>query len=140
MRRRSFTPCSMTSGNGRCGEYPELATSIGDPRYNDRLTDFAGPAFEARKAHKRDLLKRIGEIDRGSLSGQDALSYDLFLQRDRPECRRSSVFLRNVMPISQMAAFTSASPNCRALRPCGASRILTISSPGSKPIPGRSTR
>jgi uncharacterized protein (DUF885 family) len=52
-------------------EYPEFATRIGDPRYDDRLTDMAAPAIETRKAHKRDLLKRIREIDRAKLKGQD---------------------------------------------------------------------
>ena len=30
-------------------DHPEFATRIGDPRYNDRLTDLAPPAVEARK-------------------------------------------------------------------------------------------
>jgi uncharacterized protein (DUF885 family) len=82
-------------------EYPELATSIGDPRYNDRLTDFAAPAIETRKAHKRDLLERIHGIDRGSLKGQDVLSYDLFL-RETEQSVALQRFRSEWMPISQM--------------------------------------
>ena len=59
-------------------EYPEFATSVGDPRYNDKLTDLSVPAMDRRKAHERDVLQRIGEIDRARLTGQDVLSYDLF--------------------------------------------------------------
>jgi uncharacterized protein (DUF885 family) len=59
-------------------EYPELATSVGDPRYNDRLTDLSVPAIDRRKAHERDLLRRVLEIDRSRLVGQDILSHDLF--------------------------------------------------------------
>jgi uncharacterized protein (DUF885 family) len=59
-------------------EYPEFATSVGNHRYNDKLTDLSASAMDRRKAHERDVLKRITEIDRASLSGQDALSYDLF--------------------------------------------------------------
>ena len=59
-------------------EYPEFATSVGDPRYNGTLTDLSVPAMNRRKAHQRDVLARIVAIDRASLSGQDALSYDLF--------------------------------------------------------------
>ncbi len=61
-------------------EYPEFATRIGDDRYNNKLTDLSAPAMERRKAHARDVLKRIRAIDRGSLTGQDVLSYDLFLK------------------------------------------------------------
>ncbi len=59
-------------------EFPDVATSVGDPRYNDKLTDLSASAMDRRKAHERDVLKRIIEIDRAGLSGQDVLSYDLF--------------------------------------------------------------
>ncbi len=83
-------------------ESPELATSVGDPRFDDRVTDLSAPAIEARKAHKRDLLKRIGEIDRGNLRGQDVLSYDLFL-RETAQSVALQRFPFEWMPISQMA-------------------------------------
>jgi uncharacterized protein (DUF885 family) len=60
-------------------EYPEFATGVGDNRYNDRLTDVSAPAMERRKAHERDLLKRLREIDRSRLADQDVVSYDLAL-------------------------------------------------------------
>jgi uncharacterized protein (DUF885 family) len=81
--------------------YPEFATSIGDPRYDDRLTDLAAPAIEASKAHKRDLLNRIREIDRSRLMGQDILSYDLFL-RETEQSVALQRFPSEWMPISQM--------------------------------------
>jgi uncharacterized protein (DUF885 family)/dienelactone hydrolase len=59
-------------------EYPELATRVGDPRYNDRLTDLSASAIDRRKAHEREVLERIRGIDRSVLTGQDVLSYDLF--------------------------------------------------------------
>ena len=83
-------------------ENPEFATRIGDPRYNDRLTDLSAPAIETRKAHQRDLLKRIREIDRGSLIGQDVLSYDLFL-RETEQNVALQRFPSEWMPISQMS-------------------------------------
>jgi uncharacterized protein (DUF885 family) len=60
-------------------EYPEFATGVGDNRYNDRLTDLSPSAMERRKAHERDLLRRLREIDRSRLTGQDVVSYDLSL-------------------------------------------------------------
>jgi hypothetical protein len=50
-------------------EYPEFATRVGDPRYNDKLTDLSVPAMDRRKAHERDVLERIRDIDRALLTG-----------------------------------------------------------------------
>jgi uncharacterized protein (DUF885 family) len=58
---------------------PILATSIGDPRYNDRFEVTISPEWRAR-AEKldRDYLARIQTIDPGQLQGQDLLSYEIF--------------------------------------------------------------
>ena len=61
-------------------EFPESATRVGDNRYNDKLTDLSAAAIERRKAHEREVLQRIGAIDRSRLSGQDVVSYELFLR------------------------------------------------------------
>jgi len=97
-------------------EYPEFATAIGDPRYNDRLTDFAAPALEARQAHNRDLLKRIREIDRGRLTGQDVLSYDLFL-RGTEQSVALQRFHSEWMPISQMYGVHTSIPESPRVAP-----------------------
>jgi uncharacterized protein (DUF885 family) len=60
-------------------EYPEFATGVGDDRYNDKLTDLSAAAIDRRKAHERKYLRRLREIDRGRLMGQDVVSYDLSL-------------------------------------------------------------
>ena len=97
-------------------EYPEFATRIGDPRYNDRLTDMTAPAIETRKAHKRDLLKRIREIDRASLTGQDVLSYDLFL-RETEQSVALQRFPSEWMPISQMGGVHLSIPELPRVAP-----------------------
>lgn len=58
---------------------PLLATSIGDPRYNDRLAISIAPEWRARAEHlAREYLVRIGQVERDSLPAQDQLSYDIF--------------------------------------------------------------
>ena len=58
---------------------PLLATSIGDPRYNDRFEVTISPEWRARDEKlERDYLERIKSIDPGGLSGQDALTYEIF--------------------------------------------------------------
>jgi uncharacterized protein (DUF885 family) len=59
-------------------QVPEQATFRGDNRFNDRLTDASAEAVKARRAYRGDLANRIKAIDRGQLSGQDRISYDVF--------------------------------------------------------------
>ena len=82
-------------------QYPEAATLLGDNRLNDRLTDYSPDAIEKRKAHERDILARVQRIDRSRLSGQDAISYDLFL-RDKKLIVDGDRFPTEYMPIDQM--------------------------------------
>jgi uncharacterized protein (DUF885 family) len=81
---------------------PILATSIGDPRYNHLLPNFLGA--EARAASERfdrRWLKRIQEIDRELLSGQDRLSYDIFVY-NREISLEGNRFPGYLIPINQM--------------------------------------
>jgi uncharacterized protein (DUF885 family) len=64
-------------------EYPSFATIVGDPRYDDKLTDMSFEAIERRKAHTRDCIKRLERIDRARLTASEQLDYDLFLRDAR---------------------------------------------------------
>ncbi len=58
---------------------PILATSIGDPRYNDRYVVSIRPDVRAAEEQlERDYLARIGTVDRGRLSEADRITYDVF--------------------------------------------------------------
>lgn len=82
-------------------QYPESATLLGDNRYNDRVTDYSIEAIERRKAHEREMLDRLQKIDRSPLTGQDLISYDLFL-RDKKFNVEGGRFPTEYMPIDQM--------------------------------------
>ena len=82
-------------------QYPESATLLGDNRYNDRLADYSIEAIERRKAHERTMLDRVKKIDRSRLTGQDLISYDLFL-RDKKLNIEGARFPTEYMPIDQM--------------------------------------
>jgi uncharacterized protein (DUF885 family) len=99
-------------------EHPEFATSVGDPRYNDKLTDLSAPAMERRKAHERDVLRQIREIDRTLLTGQDVLSYHLF-RRDAEEAVSLQRFpaVGEWMPICQMRGVHIHIPELPRLAP-----------------------
>jgi uncharacterized protein (DUF885 family) len=58
---------------------PLLATSIGDPRYNDRYVVSIAPEVIARAQQlERDYLARLLALDRARLTPQEQLSYDVF--------------------------------------------------------------
>ncbi|HWI69640.1 MAG TPA: hypothetical protein VNS88_14905, partial [Nitrospiraceae bacterium] len=42
---------------------PELATNVGDERYNDRLSDFSDKAIAEDLEHSRQALKQFESID-----------------------------------------------------------------------------
>ncbi len=109
-------------------EYPEFATRVGDPRFNDKLTDLSPAAMDRRKRHERDVLERIRGIDRASLTGQDVLSYDLFrraaeetVERQRFPAGKISVsgFLvpYEWMPVCQMGGVHITIPELPRLAP-----------------------
>jgi uncharacterized protein (DUF885 family) len=82
-------------------QYPEAATLLGDNRYNDRLTDISPEAIERRKAHERGMLDRVQKINRPELTGQDLISYDLFL-KDKKLNVEGQRWPTEFMPINQM--------------------------------------
>lgn len=58
-------------------EFPEHATSLGDHRYDDRVTDRSATAAAARRAHHATVLSAIRAIDRSQLQGEERISRDI---------------------------------------------------------------
>ena len=87
---------------------PLLATSIGDPRYNDRLEISIAPQWRARAERvARDYLARVRQIDRGLLTGQDLLSYEIFIaarERDIEGFR----YPAHLIPLNQFDSMPSS--------------------------------
>jgi len=59
-------------------EYPEVASYLGDARYNDRWTDLSPAAIEAREQADRAALKKLARIKRAALPAAEQVNYDLF--------------------------------------------------------------
>ncbi len=85
----------------RLREYPEMATNLGDPRYNDRLTDWSLEAIGRRMAFERQLLARARAIDTAGLEGQDRISLELYLW-ERETDVEGQRFPTWLMPIDQL--------------------------------------
>jgi uncharacterized protein (DUF885 family) len=59
-------------------EYPEFATSVGDPRYDGRWTDWSLEAVARRERELEAPARVLASIEREQLGEPDQLSYDLF--------------------------------------------------------------
>lgn len=81
---------------------PLYATFVGVHKYNDRFSDPISKQSLARQlALEKKYLDKILSVDVKQLSGQDLLSYEIFL-RDRKMNINSTQFDAHLIPINQM--------------------------------------
>ena len=59
-------------------EVPEFATSLGDQRYDDRLTDQSAAAVERRRSMRAEFLARANKVDAAALDPADRVSLRIF--------------------------------------------------------------
>jgi uncharacterized protein (DUF885 family) len=97
-------------------EFPERATTQGDLRYNDRLTDYSVEAIERRKAHSKETLARLEKIGREGLSEEDRLSYDVFA-RELETSIEGDRFPTELAPINQQYGIHTGFPILASLTP-----------------------
>jgi uncharacterized protein (DUF885 family) len=83
---------------------PEFASSIGDKRYNDQLTDYSAKEVNAALARGRDYVQQLSEIDTTGLSAQERLSADLMI-RSLIEAQEGAKFKEWEMPVNQFNGF-----------------------------------
>ena len=80
---------------------PIQATFQGDPRYNDQLPNFLTAESRAeQRAFTERWLKRIEAIGPAGLSGQDLISYEIFVKNSKDELEGDK-FPGWMMPINQ---------------------------------------
>jgi uncharacterized protein (DUF885 family) len=59
---------------------PEFASSLGDKRYNDQISDYSVKAVNDGLAREQNLLMQLAAIDTAGLSEQEKISRDLLLR------------------------------------------------------------
>ncbi len=79
---------------------PEFASSLGDRRYNDQLSDLSPRAVNDSLARGRDYLARLAAIDTAGLSDQEKLSAEL-MERELIEAEEGSKFKEWQLPVNQ---------------------------------------
>ncbi|HEY0784891.1 MAG TPA: DUF885 family protein, partial [Acidobacteriaceae bacterium] len=79
---------------------PELASAIGDKRYNDRLDDRSALAYNQNLERESGYLIRLAAIDTAGLSEQEQLSKELMV-RQLVEDQQEALFKPWEMPLNQ---------------------------------------
>ena len=69
----------------RLREAPQLATSVGDHRYDDRLPSVAPADLQRAADRQRATLQRLQAIDRAGLDVPDRISYDMLAREMRDD-------------------------------------------------------
>jgi uncharacterized protein (DUF885 family) len=95
-------------------EYLELnpldATQLGDNRYNDRLPNYIGPEYRAQVHEMNErYLAAVQEFDPAQLSGEDRISYEIFL-RERLRERESERFPDYLLPLGRLFGLQETMP------------------------------
>jgi uncharacterized protein (DUF885 family) len=89
---------------------PEFASSIGDKRYNDQLTDYSVKEVNASLQRGLDYIQRLGEIDTTGLSEQEKLSAELML-RSLIDAQQAAKFKEWEMPVTPIFGFQTSLPD-----------------------------
>jgi uncharacterized protein (DUF885 family) len=79
---------------------PEFASTLGDKRYDDQLSDYSVAEYNAELARGRAFLDRLGAIDTTGLPEQEQLSKDL-LVRKLVDAQEEARFKPWELPVSQ---------------------------------------
>ena len=84
----------------RLKHLPEFASSLGDRRYNDQLSDISPRAVNDELALGRGYLVRLAGIDTAGLSEQEKLSIDL-MERELIQNEEGARFKEWELPVNQ---------------------------------------
>ena len=79
---------------------PEMASRLGDRRYNQEWSDQSLDAIEQRHKDTREFLRRTYAIDRNALPAEEQLNYELF-RRQLQDQVDSHEFQGYLLPFSQ---------------------------------------
>lgn len=88
---------------------PEFASTIGDKRYNDKISDYSVSAINDWLAREREYMLRLAEIDSTGFTDQEKISQDL-LMRDLEQDQDAAPFKEWEMPVNQMGGIYTTYP------------------------------
>jgi len=93
---------------------PEFASSIGDTRFNDKVSDNSVKAYNAWLEHEQNWMLRLAAIAPDGLNDQEKLSRELLLRSFADE-QEAAEFKPWEMPVTQMDGIQTEYPQLVAL-------------------------
>jgi uncharacterized protein (DUF885 family) len=88
---------------------PEFASSLGDKRHNDQISDYSVKAINDWLAVEQEMLLKIAAIDPAGLPEQDQVSRELLIH-NLTEDQEGAEFKSWEMPINQMGGIYATYP------------------------------
>ncbi len=88
---------------------PEFASTLGDKRYNDQVTDYSVKAYNAGLEREQAFLMRLAAIDATGFTAQEKISRELLL-RQFAEDAEAAEFKEWEMPVNQMDGIHTTYP------------------------------
>ena len=88
---------------------PEFASTLGDKRYNDQISDYSVKAVNDGLAREENFLMRLAAIDPAGLTAQETISRELLL-RTFAEDQEAADFKEWEMPVNQMSGIHTIYP------------------------------
>ena len=88
---------------------PEFASTIGDKRYNDQVSDYSVKAINDWLATEQEYLMKLAAIDPTGVSDQDRVSQELLIRRLTDD-QEAAEFKDWEMPVNQMGGIYATYP------------------------------
>jgi uncharacterized protein (DUF885 family) len=108
-RRKALNDLFHEYWEDRLNHDPEFASSIGDNRYNDQISDYSVRAVNDKLAREQKFLLRLAAIDPAGFTEQEKTSQDLLIRRFEMD-EEAAEFKEWEMPISQMGGIYADYP------------------------------
>ena len=89
---------------------PELASSLGDKRWNDQIADYSVKAYNQNLEREQGFLMRLAVIDDKGLSDQEKISRELLL-RQFTQDQEAAEFKEWEVPVNQLGGIQTAYPD-----------------------------
>ncbi len=108
-RRKALNGLFQQYWDERLERNPEFASTIGDKRWNDKLTDNSVKAENEWLAREQGLMMNLASIDPAGFTDAEKTSRDLLLRRFAEDLEAAD-FKEWEMPVNQMGGIYSAFP------------------------------
>lgn len=112
-RRKSLNDLFQQYWDTKLERDPEYASTLGDKRWNDKISDYSVKAVNERLAQDQELLLRVAAIDPTGLSDSEKTSQDLLI-RNLTEEQEAAEFKEWEMPLDQMHGIYETYPGLAA--------------------------